>query len=725
MVFRPQIGSTFADTWYRIAQSRPRLSPHAGITPQRGRGEMRYIVEEPAGGKFFYLSESANHFAGFLDGQRSVEEAWEACNAQLGDDAPTQAEIIELLANLQLHGFLLGDQPIESDMLAERRAMFRKTHMRARTGNYLFYHIPLINPEPILNRLEHLIRPLFTPIAGILWCVLVLTAIGTVLANLDRVSSNLNSVLSPSNLFFLWLTLIVVRGIHEAGHAIACKAVGARCTEIGLMLVAVILPLPYCDATSSWKLPERSKRVLVSLGGLIAEAVFASAAVFIWATSEPGDLRTLSFNVMIVSGISSIVFNLNPLLRYDGYYILADVTDTPNLAQRARATWIFMTERFLFDVRNAKPPHIRDKQELALLVGYQALAFPYRLFVLVAIVLLVSTQYLTVGVVLACVFAGMWCVWPILKACWYLATSPKLVARRARAVGLTAAIVVPILLAASFAPVPTAGFASGTVEPDQREIVRVAEPGFIEQTHVTAGQRVEPGDLLFTLSNPALTTDIAVQKARIRAEQARLDQAESNDPVEAKIATAAIEAVRSVLDRLQAREDSLQIRASVSGVIASPKNVPLDPRSTEGLYLERGEPLVEIVGEELVIRAQVTDADQGRIFSEQSALRGASVRVRGSAAQERQAEIVRVVPFGSRESDQASLTAPAGGRLLTDPTNPDRLLYPHFRVDLHVEDTQGLVPGTRAEIRFGLAGEPVMAKVLRAAKRYLDGRFAG
>lgn len=725
MVFRPHIGSTFADTWYRISGSRPRLSPHASITPHRARGETRYVVEEPAGGKFFHLTESAHHFAGFLDGRRSVHDAWESCNAQLGDDAPTQREIVDLLANLQLNGFLLGDQPIETDMLSERRAMFRKTQLRARTGNYLFYHIPLINPEPILERTAHLLRPLYTRVGAAIWAVLVLSAIGVVLANLGRMGSDLNSVLAPGNLFLLWLTLIVVRGVHESGHAMACKAVGARCTEIGLMLVAVILPLPYCDATSSWKLPERSKRVLVSLGGLLAEGVLASAAVFFWATSEPGPIRTISFNVMLVSGVSSVIFNMNPLLRYDGYYILSDVADAPNLAQRARSVWIYLVERFAFGVPASQPPHIRDGQELGLLVVYQALAFPYRLFVLSAIVMLVSTQYLTVGVMLAVLFICMWLVYPVLKALWYLGTSPKLVARRARAFGVSTALVVVLVTAFGIVPWPTAEFASGAIEPERREVVRPSEDGFVGRVLVSAGERVDEGDVLLVLESPALEADWAAARARLAGERARLDRAIAQDPVEALVAEASVEAARREVERLDARLESLIVRAPIVGVVSAPGGLSLDPRSLEGVYLERGSPLLELVSDRLVVRAQIPDHEHGRVFGADGGPRRTSVRVRGSAGNERAGSILRVVEAGNRSADQPALTALAGGSILLDPQDPEKFLHPHFRVDIEVEDMQGVVPGVRAEVRFELDGEPPLSRVFRAARRYLDGRFAG
>lgn len=726
MVFRQNAGATFNDTWYRVADTRPRLSPHVEIVPQRFREDVRYVVEDAAGGSYFHLTESAYVFAGLLDGRRSVQDAWDACNAQFGDDAPTQGEAIELLGQLQLQGFLLGDQPVAADLLAERRAMFRKSRIKKRTGNYLFLHIPVINPEPLLERAKHLFRPLFSWWGLVVWSVLVMAATVVVLSNLGRLGSEFNGVLAPSNLFWLWLGLIVVRAVHEAGHAVACKAVGARCVEIGIMLVAIVLPLPYCDATSAWKLPRARDRAVVSLGGILFEGVLAALAVFYWAFAEPGVGRTVAFNLMVVSGVSSVVFNLNPLLRYDGYYLLADLARSPNLAQRARSVWIYLIERFGFGVRSARAPYVRGKGEASLLITYQALAVPYRLLVLAAILGIVSEQYLTIGVVLAGVFLVIWVVVPVVKFLWYMGTSPKLLTTRLRAAGVVAAVALPLALIIGVVPMPAGGFATGTIRPAQVESIRVGAAGFIDRIDAFAGRRVEPGDVLVEMSNPALEADIAKARAALERERVAFDDAVSRDPVRESLARVAVEKAVKDLERLLDEERRLTVRATIGGVVAVPDGYGLDPQRLVGRFAQKGDRVAVVQGDGLVVRLSMDDREHARVFGRGRVVEGAAIRVRGDAGRLVPAKVDLVDAVGTRRVDDEVLTAQAGGELLTDPSDARQLIKPHFRVDVVPVDGAPIGPsGVRARVRFDLPPEPVLPRVVRAVRRYLDGRVAG
>lgn len=257
-MFREEPGTTFSDIWYRVGDRRPRLSPHAHVVRQRSGPGIAYIVEEPAGGQFYRMTEPAYFFVGLLDGTRTVNEAWDACNAQLADAAPTQRECIEVLGKLQMFGLLLGDLPLAADMLLERKRQVAARWWLKRTGRGMFLSLPLWNPEPWLERYAHIFRALWSRAGLVTWTLVVLAAIGVLLANLRAFGSGLDTaaLLAPSNLIWMSLSFLVLRVLHEIGHATACKAMGGRSTEIGVLLIAWILPLPYCDATSAWRFPE-------------------------------------------------------------------------------------------------------------------------------------------------------------------------------------------------------------------------------------------------------------------------------------------------------------------------------------------------------------------------------------------------------------------------------------------------------------------------------------
>src|SRR5262245_25835270 len=197
-ILREDVTSSFSDLWYRLGATRPRLSPHARVTRQRFGAHASYIVEDPASGNYYRLSEPAYFFIGLLDGRRTVNDAWEACNAQLGDDAPTQRECVELLSRLQLYGCLSGDLPLAPDMVELRRREARQRRVQRRTGRGVSMTIPLFNPEPMLERCKHLLALLFSTWGAAAWLIVVGFALYRVVVRREALADGLSGVLNPS-----------------------------------------------------------------------------------------------------------------------------------------------------------------------------------------------------------------------------------------------------------------------------------------------------------------------------------------------------------------------------------------------------------------------------------------------------------------------------------------------------------------------------------------------
>ncbi len=743
-MLRREIGSTFSDVWYRVASSRPRLSPHASIVRQSygpPPHDVAYIVEEPVGGNYYRLSEPAYFFLGLLDGRRAVEEAWDACNAQRGDDAPTQRECVELLSRLQLYGLLLGDLPIAPDMALERKRQTRQRGREKRTGRWLFLSIPIVNPERFLERHARWCRLVFSRWGLVAWSALALTAVWAVAMNWGQHRSRVDLValLDPSNLPILGLVFLVTRAIHEMGHAAACKAFGGRVTEIGVTLIVYVLPVPYCDATSAWKFPRTRDRVIVSAAGVLTEMFFASIAAITWAFTEPGLLHAVCFNVMVLSGVTTLVFNLNPLLRYDGYYMLSDFAGSPNLSQRSRELWNHLLHRYIFGARGVQPPQVRSWGEAWLLGVFGALSGPYRLTVMVAIILLIASRYLSLGAVVAGTVLVVWFVWPLLKGVGYLASAPALIGHRARAVGAVGGMVAVLAAAVGAVPVPGAAYASGSIEPVTQSPVRVGEEGFLAQVLASPGAEVRQGDVLFVMSSPEAQTDLAVARARVRQAKAELDKASEKPQADQLLAQRSLERYEADLRRVMERVEALTVRAGVDGRFVPVASVGSDPANLEGRFCSRGVQLGNVATTgHLVVRLSVSDKDAAYIFR-QTGMDGAappgtgdvppsrvSIRVRGLAAEVVPGRITRKVPAGSRDMSEHSLSTTAGGDVAPDPNEPSgrRSLIPQFVVDVApIEPVLKWQPGLRARVRFSLPAEPLAQQWWRKLRQYLKGRL--
>ncbi len=724
------IATTFSDLWYRVGPTTPRLSAHARVVRQHYGPTIAYIVEDPASGQFYRMSESAHFFLGMLDGKTTVDQAWQACNDQLGDAAPTQREVIDLISRLQLFGLVLGESALDADMLQQRIGKAKRQRLQKRTGRWMFPHIPLVNPEPLLRRHAALCRAIFSPVVGVLWIVLVVVALVLVFANGDRFGNALNQVaqLTPSTLATLAMIFIGLRVVHELGHAVACKAFGGRSTEIGVIMIAYILPLPYCEASSAWRFPKIWPRVCVSLAGILAETMIAAVSAIYWAVGSDPLLTSVAYQVMLVSGVSTLVFNLNPLLRYDGYYILSDLTGTPNLTQRSREMLKHLIQKYGFGVRASRGPTIRSTGEAWFLTVFALLAMPYRIIVAMAILLLISTQYLTFGVALAVTMAAIWLVYPVLKTAGFLVSDPKLEGNRARALTLTVAALALVIGPIALVPLPTPAFAAATVEPLRMAGLRTLEGGRIAELLVEPGDRVEEGQVVARLDNVGLRTELTALRARLAQAETQYRTSLQGPPAAQEEFRQAVRVVTEQVQRAERRVANLVVLAPVSGVVSPiAGQTSADLRAYIGAFVPRGTALGMVVSEdELVVRAMVPDRDHAFVFRGQPIedVR-ASVRLRSDPGRVIEGTVTRAAPLGSREITNPALASDAGGSIVLDPRSPDRpvALTPNFEVDIAIDDALvAAAPGVRASVRLEGPNLSLGVRWWRRIGQFFEGR---
>lgn len=725
------IASTFSDLWYRVGPTRPMLSVHARVIRQYYGPSITYVVEDPASGQFYRLSESAHFFLGMLDGKTTVDQAWQACNDQLGDAAPTQREVIELLSRLQMFGLVLGESALDAEMLEQRFRKARRQRLQKRTGRWMFPHVPIVNPEPVLRRHAALCRVLFSRFAFVLWCVLVLTALVLVIAHADRFGDALNHVaqLAPSTIATLGIIFIVLRIIHELGHAVACKAFGGRSTEIGVILIAYVLPLPYCDASSAWLFPRIWPRVCVSLGGIFAETVLAALAAIYWVLGSDPVWTSIAYQVMLVSGVSTLLFNLNPLLRYDGYYILSDLAGVPNLTQRSREMLKYLMERYAFGLKGARGPSIRSLSEGWLLAVFGLLAMPYRIFIAIAILLLISSQYLTLGVVLAVVMGAVWLLYPVLKSIGYLISEPRLEGHRARAWGVTLAALGAVLGPIMLVPMPTPAYAAASVEPARVAGVRTLEDGWLAELLVEPGQGVEAGQVVARLENHALDAELAMRRARLAQAQTQYRASLARPPSEQVEFAQALNLATEQYERVRRRIADLEVIAPVSGRLSPMEGqTSSDMRAWVGMYLRRGTALGMVISaDDIVVRALVPDRDHAFVFRGQDAgAVRARVRLASDPGRVIEAGVLKVAPIGSRDIDNRALSSQAGGSIVVDPrSESDRpmAISPSFTIDLGLDKgTTAAVAGVRASVRLDGPNLPLGIRWWRRASQFFEGR---
>lgn len=736
------ISRTFSELWYRVAEFKPRLSAHLVVRRHTYRGQTWFILGDPTSSKFYRFNAAAYRFLGLLDGQRTVQEAWDVCNAQLGDEAPTQRDCIDLLAQLQLFGLLRNDLPVDIQRLRERIEQIREQRFREFTGNYLFWTVPLFNPERFLAKFAEPARLVFSRWGLLALLVLFVLAVRAVLPRWEELAGSLNSVIAVENLPLLSLSFLALKVIHELGHGFACKACGGRVTEIGIMFM-IVLPIPYCDATASWAFPSKWRRILVSSAGVLCEMAVACVAAIVWARTEAGLAHTIAYNVMFVASVATLLFNINPLLRYDGYYILADLAEIPNLSTRSHELLKWMTRRYAFGVKGEPCPTLHDRTEGAIMVTHAVLAFPYRLLVMFTIVLFVAQQYFVFGLLLGLFGAVMWLGAPIVKGLSYVLTEPSLQLVRVRAVVVSFGLIALAVGFVGFVPMPARVHAIGVVDPLERLTCRAAQDGFLERLYVSNGEEVAAGEPLFTLFNPEMEHQLARAAAGLELERVRRDAALAEGVSEWQVSDLLY---ADAVDRLETVEEiiaEMDVRAPFSGLVVAPQL-----HSRVGAFIQRGEPLLLLATlDEMVIRAFVDDRDFAWVFphglTEGDA---ASVRIEGrlydhlDEVLEFDLDVQRSGRTATRALPHESLSLNVrGGGIALDPTDAQgrQTLAPQWLITLRPRTplrergldvggegpALGTLPGTRVRVRLSRPSEPLIRQWYRRARQALSERF--
>src|SRR5437867_4767957 len=373
-----------SNSWYRVADRRPRLRSHARLYRHRYRGEVWYLLRDPASSRVHRFTPAARLIISLMDGMRPVSQLWEIANRRLGESAPTQDEMIQLLGQLHAADLLQSDvTPDVAELFAlgerEDRARYRRSF-----ANPMALRFPIWDPDAFLNRFDHWIRRIWGRWGAVVWLAVMLPALFLISPHWPELSNNFSDrVLAFDNLAVLYCVFPVLKALHELGHATATKAGGGEVHDMGL-IVLVLLPVPYVEASAATIFKSKYRRALVGGAGVIVELFFAALAFYGWLLVEPGLVRAALFNAMLIASVSTLVFNGNPLLRYDAYYILADLIEIPNLAQQSARYWGYLAERYLLRVHDAASP-AGSASESAWFMFYGLASTIYRLLVTIAI----------------------------------------------------------------------------------------------------------------------------------------------------------------------------------------------------------------------------------------------------------------------------------------------------------------------------------------------------
>ncbi len=708
-----------SNLWYRVADLKPMLRSHARVHRHRYRDQVWYLLQDPASGRVNRFGAPSRLVISLMDGTRTVAQIWEIANGRLGEDAPTQDEMIQLLGQLHAADLLRSDVNPDVAELFDRGEKAEKARYRRSFANPMAIRIPLWDPDAFLNRFPKLIHLIWSRWGAMLWLAVVLPAMFLILPHWPELSHNFSDrLLAVDNLVVLYLVFPLLKGFHELGHATATKARGGEVHDLGVIFL-VMLPVPYVEASASSAFRSKYQRALVGAAGVAVELFIAALAFYLWLLAEPGVFRAVLYNIMVIAGVSTLIFNGNPLLRYDAYYILADLTEIPNLASRSLRYWSYLLERYLLGVKELEPP-VATRAEKAWFVVYGAASSIYRVLVTIFIALFIAGRFFFIGVVLALWAVGVMAVLPVIRGLRHMTGSPRLQRHRTRAITVSVGALAVIGGFLLYVPIPYHTHAEGIMWLPEQDLVRAGANGFVTEILVQPGTHVAKGDPLIRSMDPQLVEHLRIGEARVAQWRATYTSELVNDRVKAELSRQRLLAEQADLAMTRERAAELTVLAKTDGTFVMPQMLDLI-----GRYYHQGDLMAYVIGPARPLARVIVpqDAiDRVRVGTDRVWVR--MVDQPGTTVAGR---IVRAVPGGDEILPSKALAVEGGGQIAVDPreTKGAKAMQRMFQFDVAL-DLPGPVThfGQRVYVRFEHDDEPLSVQLYRRVRLLFLSRFS-
>ncbi len=580
------------------------------IAPQ---GE-EFILQDGDGRQFFRLQGREWAVARLLDGRRTAAEVAAEVSASMLSEPVTAAEVEAFVHQLAMAGVLRLSGPAELRRLKAGRRRDWTSRLASLAGRVFYFRIPLGNPDAVACWLARRLGWLYS--APVRWAavMLVILSAAALLWRVDYLLAPRAEFLSPQGLLWLLAALVMMKVVHELAHAVTCRHYGGHVPEAGLAFI-VLTPCLYCDVSSAWMLPERRRRMAVTAAGIVVELLVAALAALVFVITRPGWLHQVAFSLMVVGGVQTLLLNGNPLLRFDGYYLLSDWLEVPNLRLRSRRFLSGLARRLFLGT--AAPPADEPPRHRLLLAAYAIASYLYGWLVLYVILGLVYWKLSPLGLqAVASALIGLTVLTQVALPAWLAVRQlVRLACRRGQFLRFVrAATVLALLVLAAMGllaiPVDEQVTRSFVLEPVGGLDVRAERGGRVVRVLAGEGQTVKSGDLLAEMVDDSL--ELQLQDAASLVEEAELwrDVARQHDgPLAAAEAERQLAEARRQEESLRQRLEALQVRAPRDGLLLT---VPAVERV--GLHVPAGTLLARVAPQDqLQASVQLSASDARRV----------------------------------------------------------------------------------------------------------------
>jgi putative peptide zinc metalloprotease protein len=567
----------------------PTLRPDLHFTLLEKEDE-GYVLEDTLRQKFYRIGRAEYVLFTEIDGKTTLEEVITRANSFLGEELFNQENVKITLQWLMQNQLLSdsSDETVKGRLQLEER--FRKQKLLGKF-NLITIKIPLFNPDPIFEKISPWLRWFTGPGFAVIWGLTVLYGCMVLYQKSDQFFTVATAALSPENVFFLWLAWFLLKILHETSHALTTYRYHGRVFEAGILFI-VFFPLTYVNGSSTWNFPNRWQRIHAAFAGIYAELFVAAVSVVIWADNPSSVAGNIAHNMVIVAGFSSLIFNINPLMRFDGYFILSDLVAIPNLYSRGKSFVSSVWTRIFFGEWRYLPRYSR-KQEIFIAI-YGVAAWIWRLLIMTFLLLLVASTVHGFGIFIAIVsclmIVGM-PVWRLKGTLLGLYRENQPAFKRFCAV--TGLFISMTILLLNLLHWERELRAPAVVQYENESLVRVKVAGFVEEIFVKSGEQVTQGQILLELSSPDLVAELSQQK--IRLDQVLLQKRNAiirEDVTSYQVLEEQSLVIRKNIKALEEDLADLKVTAETDGTV-------LAYRLEEilGVYLTRGREILSIVTE--------------------------------------------------------------------------------------------------------------------------------
>lgn len=712
----------------RRKQVKLRVRGDLSITAQKYEGKTYFVIKDPVSLRYYRFKEQEHYLLQLMDGTHTLDDAQKEFEKRFRPERLTLEDLEHFGQQLLTAGLVQNESPQAGKQLFDRKKEKRRKELLQTFTNVLYIRIPIFDPDKLLTRMLPYLRWMFTVWFLLFSVGVMLAALMLVLTKFDIFLEKLPSYqefFSFKTIAYLWVALGITKVIHEFGHGLSCKAFGGEVHEMGFLILC-FSPAMYCNVSDAWVLPSKWKRIIISGAGIYVELMIAAIATFVWwnSPSQPF-VNYMALSLMVLCSVSTVLFNGNPLMRFDGYYVLADWIEIPNLRDRANRYVQRLAMDYCLGIEVQPEPYMARGRRI-LFVFYAVVSYIYR-WVLTFFILTFMANWLKpykleiISQMMTLVAIGSMIGWPAYRLIANIRKRGRLPDMKSTRITATACVVALLLFAFFFLPLPVSRIRQpGLVQVQPEDIVQVhvKVPGILQKVLVKEGEAVSKGKVLAVFTSLDLENNLAKAKTAVAIKEKliqiyKLQIEDSRDPREKQALVKAKEnaegellSARSLLEATDQQMKWLVLEAPQSGVVLGvPKQDELGKRWEK----DQGTPFCSI-GDPRKLRVLVPlpSSDYDLLRENLAKLKVArnlpvTIRVQGRAGNTWEGQVA-YLPESEAKEIPPGLSNRGGGPLAIKPSGDPNQIAPMNQVYLigiaFNQPDDAIAPGSLAQVKI-------------------------